>query len=117
MAATLVGIIVHRHFVSSQHNRGAMSSATLNLPFTIPCSINSQDALPVYGAFRKHDRELLSKLFADYKFVAVPKGRTVRITNFGATSMVTVEARPPARPSVCFVPADVVPVILQHGSH
>jgi hypothetical protein len=112
----LVGAIAYRRVSSASiENRGAGSSPTLTLPFTIPCAVDSHDAAPVYAAFRRRDRELLEKLFADKKFVAVPEGLAVRISGFGRTSMVTIGARSGRRPGVCFVPTYVVAVIRQHA--
>jgi len=114
-----MAVFVHRVAVSrSELNRltSAGSSTTIKLPFTIPCAIDSGDAGPVYHALRARNREVLRAMSANKKFVAVQKGISVRIINFGALSMIIVDGRPPHRPGVCFVPAYVVQVIRQHTS-
>lgn len=117
MAAAVFSI--QNHFLTrAKQNRAAESaeSFTVRLPFTIPCAVTSSDAGPVYAALRKRDRNGLKELFANKKFVAVKRGLEVRIANFGAVSMIVVEARPPDQLGVCFVPASVVPAIRQHAS-
>lgn len=109
-------VIFARHIGSRPLQNGAAISNRLTLPFTIACAIDSSDAEPVYTALTKHDREVLSELFASKKFVAVNKGLAVRISNFGNVSMITIDARPPHPPGICFVPSYVVGAIRRHAS-
>lgn len=118
VALVLVGVTIYRQLSSPRTEyRSVGSPAILKLPFTIPCAVDSHDTAPVYAAFRTRDRELLGKLFADKRFVAVPKGLAVRISSFGAISMVSIEVRSGRRPGVCFVPTYVIAAIRQHASH
>jgi hypothetical protein len=91
------------------------SPVTLTLPFTIPCAVVSNDAVPVYAALRKRDRRQLSQLFEDKRMVSVKKGVPVRMFPFGDTTMVTTAngSHPEAS---CFVPSNIVPVIRKHLS-
>lgn len=103
--------IFERHMGSRSLQNRLGTTDRVTLPFTIACAVDSNDAEPVYIALKKHDRAVLSELFASKKFVAVNKGLAVRIANFGDVSMITIDTHPPHPPGVCFVPSYVVGAI------
>ena len=85
----------------------------LQLPFTVPCAVSSEDASIVYTAIRARDRGTLARLFAEKRMISARRGVPVKISFFGNVAMLASK-NDSSGEDVCFIPSGIVAVIRQH---
>jgi hypothetical protein len=108
--ALLIGLLWFLHKKVHGGENSSANTLTLDLPFAMPCAVDSADASTVYIALKRRDRHELTQLFVDRRMISVAKGLPVRFSFFGPTAMVTFKGGPNVGAS-CFVPSDIVSVI------
>lgn len=88
-------------------------SVDLQLPFTVPCAVSSEDAPTVYTALRARDQRTLAELFTEQRMISARRGLSVRVSMFGNVAMLASKTGS-SEEEVCFVPSEIVAVIQQH---
>jgi hypothetical protein len=98
----------------STHSLSEGNTIELELPFTVPCAVSSEDATTVYVALQHRDRRALAQLFAEKRMISMQRGLPVRLSLFGNVAMLAGKSGS-SDAEVCFVPSDIVAVIRQHS--
>ncbi len=82
------------------------AARSLQLPFALPCAVNSGDAGFFYAALRRSDRKAVVGMLADHRVFLVQKNTALSVMPLRQVTVVILKEDPGQ--AVCYIPSDVL---------